>query len=110
MVDRTTQNSKTTYSEMGSRLQEASDSLVKFQDYYKNNVYSPVSALGFTWLPEIVLKGRITNMSSVVGSGVWLFGFLVSWQLFGLKGITTHSMIYGGGMTVTSLFTVMKDK
>lgn len=91
-------------------MQEASDSLVKFQSYYKDNVYTPVSILGFTWLPEIVLKGKITNMTSVVGSGVWLFGFLVSAQLGGLKGLTLHSMIYGGGMTVTSLFTVMKEK
>lgn len=91
-------------------MQAASDSLVKFQNYYKDNVYTPVSVLGFTWLPEIVLKGKITNMTSVVGSGVWVFGFLVSGQLFGLKGITLHSMIYGGGMTVTGLFALMKEK
>ncbi len=91
-------------------MQAASDSLVKFQSYYKDNVYTPVSVLGFTWLPEIILKSKITNMTSVVGSGVWVFGFLVSGQLFGLKGITLHSMIYGGGMTVTSLFSVMKEK
>lgn len=89
-------------------MQPAAESLKKFQKTYKDNVYTPVSTLGFTWLPEIILKGKINNLSSVVGSGVWLFGFLVSGQLFGIKGITLHSMLYGGGMTITSLFTLMQ--
>jgi hypothetical protein len=88
-------------------MQAASESLKKFEKSYKDNIYTPVSILGFTWLPEIVLKGKINNLSSVMGSGVWLFGFLISGQLFGLKGITLHSTLYGGGMAVTSLFTLM---
>lgn len=93
---------------MSGKFQSASDSLTKFQKTYQESVYGPVSFLGFTWLPEIILNGKIKNMSSVVGSGVYVFTLLTSGQLFGLKGLTTHTMIYGGGMAVTSLFTAMK--
>lgn len=88
-------------------MQAASESLKKFEKTYKDNVYTPASVAGFTWLPEIVLKGKINNLTSAIGSGVWLFGFLISGQLFGLKGITLHTTLYGGGMAVTSLFTLM---
>ena len=91
-----------------NQLKAASASVHKYKEEYKKNVYTPSSWFGLTWLPEILVKGKIETMGSLVGSGVWAFGFLTSAQLFGLKGITAHSILYGTGMISSSLFLLLE--
>jgi len=80
-----------------------------FKKLYNDKLYIPMSYLGFTWLPEMVVNKKITHLSSVIGSGVWAFGFLMSAQLFGLQGITVHSIVYGAGAAGHSLFVVIDN-
>jgi len=73
-----------------------------------DTAYNILAISGMTWLPELVFNGKINTLQSVAGSGVWLFGFLVAGQVFGLRGITLHSMTYAGGSALGSVVVMLK--
>jgi hypothetical protein len=85
-------------------------SLSLFKNSYNEGIRIPLSYAGFTWLPEIVINQKITDISSVVGSGIWTFGFLASAQIFGFKGILMHSMIYGAGGALHAFYLLAENK
>lgn len=60
-----------------------------------NAINTVLSLLGATWAPELLLKGKITQMPRIVGSGIWLSTLLLSAQIAGLKGVTLHSIVWG---------------
>ena len=72
--------------------------------------YTPMAYAGFTWLPELIFSQdhKIKSMGSIIGAGVWLVTFLLSGQIGGLKGITMHSILYGGGSVVGSFITLLQ--
>ena len=92
-----------------NQLKAASKPLAQFSTFYNEKMYSPCSYVGFTWFPEVVINRKITNFSSIIGAGVWGFGFLVSAQLFGLKGVITHSLVYGAGSLSHVMFLVIDN-
>lgn len=71
-------------------------------------LYTPASLIGLTWAPELLFKQEVSSMTSVVGSGVYALTFLASAQVFGLKGVITHSMIYGAGSTAGAFIVLLQ--
>lgn len=95
---------------MSSALKEFVDqNSAKYKQIFGNQakeIYPWVSTLGFTLAPELLFNGKIDNLSSVVGSGVYAFTFLSAGQVFGLSGLIAHSIIYGIG-GVSSAFIIL---
>src|SRR5690554_3644701 len=71
-------------------------------------IYTPLSWLGFTLIPELLINGKVSTMSSVAGSAVLTFSFLTAAQVFGMKGVLAHAFVYGIGSVVGGFVVLLK--